>query len=105
MSILIRKIIVCQIHKHVSHKEGRWVILDVTLEGQRMTIANIYAPKSVNTDFFFHEVCSLIRNTGNNNIIIGGDFNQVRDFIMDKTYTAVVMATDVLSEELGLVDI
>lgn len=110
VSILIRKNIDCQIHKHVSHKEGRWVILDVTLEGQRMTIANIYAPNSVNTDFF-HEVCNLIRNMGNNNIIIGGDFNQVRDLIMDKTHrpiqtnTAGVMSIDVLSEELGLVDI
>lgn len=75
-----------------------------------MTLANIYAPNSVNPELF-HEVCNLIRNMGNNNIIIGGDFNQVRDRIMDKTHhstqtnTAGVVAMDVLSEELGLVDI
>ena len=110
MSILIRTNIDCQVHTHVSHRKGRWVILDVTLGGQRMTIANIYAPNSVNPDFF-HEVCNVIRNIGNNNIILRGDFNQVRDLIMDKTdqptqaNTANVMAMDVLSEELGLVDI
>uniref|UniRef100_A0A3Q2QFH5 exodeoxyribonuclease III n=1 Tax=Fundulus heteroclitus TaxID=8078 RepID=A0A3Q2QFH5_FUNHE len=108
VSILIRKNIDCQIHKHVSHKEGRWVILDATLEGQRMTIANIYAPKAVDPNFF-HEICNLIRDMGNNNIFIGGDFNQVRDLIMDKssqstqTNTVGVLALDVLSEELGLV--
>ena len=32
-----------------------------------MTIANIYAPNSVNLDFF-HKVCNL----GNNDIILGG---------------------------------
>ena len=42
---------------------------------------------------------------GNNNIIIGGDFNQARDLIMDKTYqstqtdTTGVMAIDILSED------
>lgn len=73
---MIRINIDCQVH--ISHKEGRWVMLDVTLEGQRMTIANIYASNSVNPDFF-QEMCNLIRNMGNNNIILGGDFNQVRD--------------------------
>ena len=63
VSILIKKNIDCQIHKHVPHKEARWVILDVTLEGQRMTIANIYAFNSVNPDLF-HEVCNLIKNRG-----------------------------------------
>ena len=66
--------------------------------------SKIYAPNSVNPDFF-HEVCNLIRNMGNNNIIIGGDFNQARDLIMDKTYqstqtdTTGVMAIDILSED------
>lgn len=59
-------------------------MLDVTLEGQKMTTANIYAPNSINPDFF-HEICNIIRNMGNNNIILGGDFNQVRDLTMDKT--------------------
>lgn len=60
-------------------------MLDVTLEGQKMTTANIYAPNSINPDFF-HEICNIIRNMGNNNIILGGDFNQVRDLTMDKTF-------------------
>lgn len=97
-------------YTNISHKESIWVMLDVTLEGQRMTIAHKYAPNSVNLDFFY-EVCNLIRNMGSNNIFPGGDFNQVRDLTMDKTHhlthvnTSGILAIDVMFEEMGLVDI
>lgn len=38
--ILIRKSIDCQVHKHISQKEGRWDLLGVSLEAQRRTTAN-----------------------------------------------------------------
>ena len=51
VSILIRKNIDCQIHKHVSRKEGRWVILDVMLGGQKfmllILLTQIFFMKSV----------------------------------------------------------
>lgn len=46
----------------------------------------------------------------NNSVIIGGDFDQVRDLCMDKTSKpnqhsmSSILAIDQLSEELGLID-
>ncbi len=59
---------------------------------------------------FFHEICNVIRTIGDNNIILGGDFNQVRNPQLDKigdrqstpqTHTAI----DTIIDELRLVDI
>lgn len=53
----------------------------------------------------------MVRNIGNANIVIGGDFNQVRDVFLDKSSKPrqmndpVCVAVDVMSEELGLVDL
>ncbi len=50
--------------------------LDAHLNNQNVTIMNIYAPNVFSPDFF-HEICNVIRTIGNDNIILGGDFNQV----------------------------
>lgn len=68
VSILINNNTDTQVHEVVPHKGGRWAILDVTIEGQRIIIANIYSPNSANPDYF-HEVCNLIRKLGNDNVI------------------------------------
>lgn len=110
---LVKKNIDFRVLKHISDNEGRWVILDAMMEGQRVTVANIYGPNSVLPDFF-HNVCNIIRNMGNNNIIIGGDFNQVRDLKLDRSSqsnqssyngSASMIAIELMMKELGLVDI
>lgn len=86
------------------------MILDAAVEGQRLPFANLYAPNTSQPEFF-HEVCNVIRNIGNVNIITGGDFNQVRDIYLDKSSRPRQIndpshaAIDVMSEELGLIDI
>lgn len=59
--IFIKKNISFQVIKEYVHQEGRWVILDAVMEGQRLTLANLYAPQPE----FFHEVCNVIRSIGN----------------------------------------
>lgn len=56
------------------------MVLDACLQGQTVTLVNIYAPSSPQPQFL-HEVCNTVLNIGNTNIVIGGggDFNQVRD--------------------------
>lgn len=71
MVILIKKNLDIQVLKHYTDQEGRWVVLDACLEGQKMTLVNIYAPNSPQPEFF-HEVCNLIQNIGNTNTVIGG---------------------------------
>lgn len=108
--ILIRRNLDFQVIKHCSDQEGRWVVLDACLQGQKVTVVNLYAPNSPQPEFF-HEVCNTVRNIGNTNIIIGGDFNQVRDVFLDRSSRPrqlndpVCVAVDVMLEELGLVDI
>ena len=108
--ILVKRNLDFQVFKHYADKDGRWVILDAALYGQKMTVVNIYAPNSPQPDFF-HNICNLIRNIGNTDIVIGGDFNQVRDVFLDKSskprlvHDPTCAALDVMSEELALVDI
>uniref|UniRef100_A0A8C9X8C3 Endonuclease/exonuclease/phosphatase domain-containing protein n=1 Tax=Sander lucioperca TaxID=283035 RepID=A0A8C9X8C3_SANLU len=97
--ILVRKNIDFRVLKHYSHQEGRWVIVDAVLEGQKITFVNVYAPNTSQPEFF-HEVCNIVRNIGNDNIIIGGDFNQVRDVYLDKS-----SHPRPVHDPLGLVDV
>lgn len=103
--ILIRRNWDIQVFKNYADQEGRWVVLDACLQGQRVTLVNIYAPNSPQPDFF-HEVCNVVRNIGNIN-----NTNQVRDVFLDKSSwprqsnDPVCVAVDIMSEELGLVDI
>lgn len=110
VAILIKKNLDFKVHASFSHEGGRWVVLDANMEGQRITLANIYAPNITSPDFF-HEVCEVIRKIGNGNIIIGGDFNLVGDTLLDKSSQSRTisnkgsLAIDILLDELGLVDI
>lgn len=103
--ILIRKNLNFQVLKQYVHQEGRWVILNAVMEGQRLTLANLYAPNTSQPEFI-HEVCNVIRIIGNVNIITGGDFNQVRDIYLDKSSRPRQIndlshaAIDVMSREL-----
>jgi len=72
---------------------------------------NIYAP-TADLPGFFIDVSNTIRQFGNSYIILGGDFNKVRDPQVDKTYRRGILrlsgaqkAIDAMEKELGLVDV
>lgn len=69
---------------------------------------NIYAP-TAHLPGFFIVVSNTIRQFGNSYIILGGDFNKVRDPQVDKTYrrgpSGAQKAIDAMEKELGLVDV
>ncbi len=99
VSILVRKNLNLVVIKSHTDQEGRWVALDAHLNNENVAIMNIYAPNAFSPDFF-HEICNVVRTIGNNDIILGGDFNQVRDPQLDKsgnrqgtpqTHTAITM--------------
>ena len=63
--------------------QGRFVILNVTINDVKLTLANIYGPNN-DDDKFFLDIFENIELMGNDNRIIGGDFNCVLDNNLDK---------------------
>lgn len=101
-----------KVYDQKSDTEGRWVAIDVDLMGRRCSLVNIYAPNTDSSEFFcnLHAIINSMRNT---DIIIGGDFNQVKNNTLDRSDNAgrsrniqkSKIAIDTISEELGFVDI
>lgn len=66
-----------KLHSQRADNFGNKLILDVTINGKRMTLINIYGPNKDSPEFYA-EVKRDIENFGNN-IILAGDFNLVLD--------------------------
>lgn len=110
VAILIRKNFNIKVLKQQSDEEGRWIAMDAELFGIRCTFMNICAP-TADLPGFFVDISNVITQFGSSYIIVGGDFNKVRDPEVDKTYKWGVSrpsqarkAIDTLVEELHLVD-
>ena len=109
---MIRKTVTIKVYDQKSDTEGRWVAIDVDLMGRRCSLVNIYAPNTDSPEFFYN-LHAVIQGMGNADIIIGGDFNQVRHNTLDRSGNAgrsrniqkSQLAIDTVSEELGLVDV
>uniref|UniRef100_A0A3Q4ASB2 exodeoxyribonuclease III n=1 Tax=Mola mola TaxID=94237 RepID=A0A3Q4ASB2_MOLML len=80
-------------------------------QSDEYTFMNIYAP-TADLPGFFVEVSNEITQFGNSYVVLYGDFNNVRNPKVDKTYTWGITrpsqaqkAIDTLEEELDLVDV
>jgi len=91
-------------------KDGRILVLDITVDDYRFTLANIYAPNK-DTPQFFDKLFDMIDQFHNTSIIIGGDFNLVFNVTIDKKGGRPVTHENCKKnllgwmEELGLIDI
>ena len=81
--IFIRSHVQHEIHKQIPDPNGRYVILDITIDGIRLTLASIYAPNNDSPEFF-KEVRNKIEGLLNDNRLIGGDTNLVLNLLLDK---------------------
>lgn len=81
--ILINKKISYVHNTTITDPEGRFVIINITINNYSLTIGNLYGP---NTDdpSFFQNFFSSISNLSNCPIIIAGDFNTVLDPTTDR---------------------
>uniref|UniRef100_A0A3Q3WRJ0 exodeoxyribonuclease III n=1 Tax=Mola mola TaxID=94237 RepID=A0A3Q3WRJ0_MOLML len=84
VAILILKNFNIKILKQQSDEKGRWLAIDAELFGIRCTFMNIYAP-TADLPGFFVEVSNEITQFGNSYVVLGGDFNNVRNPNVDKT--------------------
>ncbi|VDI42705.1 Hypothetical predicted protein [Mytilus galloprovincialis] len=98
------------VHKEYKHKEGNYLILDMTIHEYRITLADIYGPNNDNPGFFT-EVQEVISNIQNSSIIMAGDWNVVQDYEIDtlnyKTKNNVKAHTKLIEikNSLDLVDV
>lgn len=111
VAILVRKNFNIKILRQQADEEGRWIAIEAELFGIKYTLMNVYAP-TMEKPGFFVGVSNVISGFGNPYIILGGDFNNVREPIMDKTYTGGIKRPsqarkeiNTLVEELDLVDV
>ena len=70
------------LHSISTDKEGRFVFIDCTINGVKLSIANLYAPNE-DEPVFFEIIQNKLEKLDSNNIILGGDFNVVQDYLLD----------------------
>ena len=81
--IFIRSRVQKEIHKIIKDDDGRYIILDITLDGVRVTLASVYAPNDDDPDYIIN-IRNLIEDLTNDERLIGGDYNLVLDLKIDK---------------------
>ena len=70
-----------EVHEVEKDDNGNKLLLDITIEGKRLTLINIYGPNRDDPDFYQGIFNSIIKY--NNPAILAGDFNLVIDPDMD----------------------
>ena len=109
--------VITLINKHVQFKclreiidtEGRMIIILAEIQGQTLTLANIYAPNGDHPAFFV-DLESKLLSLGAHPIILGGDINLHLDVLDHSSISRSrppksVLTLKSLCESLGLVDI
>ncbi|CAG2205215.1 E3.1.11.2 [Mytilus edulis] len=61
---------------------GNFIILDITIQDYRKTLAAIYGPNN-DDPVFFENIKHKISHYGNSSIVVAGDWNVVQDYEMD----------------------
>ncbi|GFS09551.1 nocturnin [Elysia marginata] len=67
-----------KVHGVIKDANGNFLILNVTVDGVKMSIINIYAPNTDDPNFFI-KVKHEIARVGNKNIMVMGDWNLLLD--------------------------
>ena len=87
--VLVKNRLEFELKSTVADENGRYILLDVTVQGSNYIIGNMYAPNKIQEQCsFFDKLQQKLDNlvTGQNQrIIIGGDFNVVRDLDLDSS--------------------
>lgn len=71
-----------KIFKTKQDTEGNFILLDIEIEGKRLTLVNIYGPNDDSPEFYL-KIGELIEQFNNDTNIICGDFNLVQDQELD----------------------
>ena len=72
VAILFDKNLDYKIHNHISDPDGNYIIADISVEQNRLTLVNLYGPNQ-DTPSFFDNIISTANTIGNTSLIICGD--------------------------------
>lgn len=75
------------VHISLLDTNGRFIILDVSLYDQRITLVSLYGHNSDQPDFF-SDVKHNVLTFSNSSIVLCGDWNTVQDYNLD-TYNVL----------------
>ena len=105
------------VQKCVADNEGRYLLLDVNLKGEKIILVNVYAPNLDQKQiYFYNKLIHLLEENKQENYkyIIGGDMNVIQDPTLDrkggnfkesKQYVSVVKKMNELLKANDLCDI
>lgn len=82
VAILFNKNIEYKVHNYKSDPNGNYIMLDLTIENNRLTLVSIYGPNS-DEPVFYENIVNKMEEFGNEHIIWCGDFNLVIDPAID----------------------
>ena len=82
--ILINKRISFIHNTTIADPEGRFIIINISINNNPVTIGNVYGP-NIDDPSFFYNFFSSISNISNCPVIIGGDFNTIIDSSLDRS--------------------
>ena len=83
VAILFKNNFEHKVHNVFRDPEGRFLLLDLEVLKKRLTLANIYGPSSGDSPDFFKTLATKLEQFGNENMILGGDWNVVLDRNLD----------------------
>ena len=83
---MIRKNIPFIHSQTISDQRGRYVIVSGTLNSTPLILVNVYGP-NFDDAFFFQNLCKALPNLSDSSVIMGGDFNNVLDPILDRQHS------------------
>lgn len=76
IAILFNNTFEYKIHQQVKDAHGNYLLADISVQNNRITLASVYGPNNDNPQFF-KSLYEEIDNLGNDSVIICGDFNLV----------------------------
>ena len=82
IAILFNNTFPFTLHNEIYDKNGNYLILDVSIQECRMTLAALYGPNEDSPNFYTH-LQEMITSLQNSSIIMVGDWNVVQDYNLD----------------------
>ena len=82
VAILFSKNIDFKINNSISDQDGNYIICDLSVADNKLTLINLYGPNK-DTPLFFQNIIDIAETIGNENLIICGDLNTIQDEKLD----------------------
>ena len=83
VAILFNSTFEYKVHSVTKDPNGCFIIMDVDLQGNRVTLTNIYGPSAGDNPTAIDNVFNLVSQVGNDVVIMGGDWNCLLDPALD----------------------